>query len=165
MKHTPPPTEPIVVECDLPQPPALVWRALTERDLLAAWLLPNDLRPEVGARFSFEQADQHDADSIDCEVLAVEPARTLKWRQTEAGDADSGWQPVTSVVTIELTDHADGGTHLRLVHDEFAVVPATAAAKACANVTALDFRRKSSKPRMLAMRGGPDIVCQLRRAA
>src|SRR3981189_1443756 len=83
MKHTPPATEPIVFECDLPHSPALVWRALTDRDLLGAWLLPNDMRPEVGARFSFERPDQQPGYSIECEVLEVEPNRTLQWRQTE----------------------------------------------------------------------------------
>jgi uncharacterized protein YndB with AHSA1/START domain len=115
MKHTPPATEPIVFECDLPHSPALVWRALTDRDLLGAWLLPNDMRPEVSARFSFERADQQPGYSIECEVLEVEPNRTLQWRQTEAGDPESGWRSVTSVVTIELTDNAAGGTHLRVV--------------------------------------------------
>ena len=128
MKHIPSANEPIVVECDLPQSPELVWRALTERELLSAWLLPNDMRPEVGARFSFASPERPcGAESIDCEVLEVEPNRTLRWRQTEDGNADSGWHDVTSVVSIELTHTADGGTHLRLEHGDFAVVPAAAA--------------------------------------
>ena len=32
--------EDIVVECTLDAPPEKVWRALTEPDLVAAWLLP-----------------------------------------------------------------------------------------------------------------------------
>jgi uncharacterized protein YndB with AHSA1/START domain len=149
MKRTPPATEPIVFECDLAHSPELVWRALTERDLLGAWLLPNDIRPEVGARFSFKESDarpgsahpgsnSHPAsnpkpsDPVECEVLEVEPNRTLRWRQTEDLDGDSGWRSVSSVVTIELTENAVGGTRLRLVHDEFTIV---------------------------------DTVCQLRRAA
>jgi uncharacterized protein YndB with AHSA1/START domain len=157
MKQPPPATEPIVLECDLPQPPALVWRALTERDLLAAWLLPNNLRAEVGARFTFEQTDRQRDDCIDCEVLEVEPERTLRWRQTEAGDAGSGWQAVTSVVTIELTDNTGGGTHLRLVHDGFARAAATV----------IPFRRRATALHggVSSILTGPDIVCQLRRAA
>jgi uncharacterized protein YndB with AHSA1/START domain len=30
-----------------------VWRALTDSDLLARWLMPNDFRPVPGHRFSF----------------------------------------------------------------------------------------------------------------
>src|SRR5262249_46822766 len=112
MKRTPNTPEPIVVECDLPHEPALVWRALAERDLLAAWLLPNDLRPAAGAQFRFEHTDRHPGNRINCEVLEVEPNRVLRWRQTENGDADSGWQRVSSVVTIELAANAGGGTHL-----------------------------------------------------
>jgi uncharacterized protein YndB with AHSA1/START domain len=164
MKHTPPAAEPIVFECDLPHSPALVWRALTERELLGAWLLPNDMRPKVGARFSFEHAGQQPGSSIDCEVLEVEPNRILRWRQTEDGDSDSGWQPVTSVVTIELTDNAAGGTHLRLVHGQFALTSSAlneslTASKASATVTPLR-RPISTKARKLG-----EIVCQLRRAA
>jgi uncharacterized protein YndB with AHSA1/START domain len=164
MKHTPPATEPLVFECELPHAPALVWRALTEQDLLGAWLLPNDMRPEVGARFSFERADQQHRCFIDCEVLEVEPNRTLQWRQTEDGDPDSGWRSLTSVVTIELTDNAAGGTHLRLVHGEFTIASAAlneplTAPKASNTVTPLRSPG-STKARKLG-----DIVCQLRRAA
>jgi uncharacterized protein YndB with AHSA1/START domain len=164
MKHTPPATEPIVFECELPHSPALVWRALTEQDLLGAWLLPNDLRPEVGARFSFERADQQLGCFIDCEVLEVEPNRTLQWRQTEDGDPDSGWRSLTSVVTIELTDNAAGGTHLRLVHGEFTIASAVLneplpAPKASNTVTPL------RSPSSTKARKPGDIVCQLRRAA
>jgi uncharacterized protein YndB with AHSA1/START domain len=163
MKHTPPTTEPIVFECDLPHSPALVWRALTERDLLGAWLLPNDIRPEVGARFSFERADQRLGYCIDCEVIEVKPNRTLQWRQTEGGDPDSRWS-VTSVVTIELTDNAAGGTHLRLVHAEFTIASAAlneplTAPKASNTVTPL------RSPSPTKARNPGDIVCQLRRAA
>jgi uncharacterized protein YndB with AHSA1/START domain len=156
MKHPVSAAEPLVFEFDVPQAPALVWRALTERELLAAWLAPNDLCPEVGARFRFDRraeaepsgdagdlrgegcprddaggphsegSPRGDAggqrpDFIECQVLAVDPGKTLRWRQTEPGDADSGWRSVTSIVTVELTDNVDGGTHLRLVHGEFSV--------------------------------------------
>ena len=53
MKDTTATTESVVIECDLPDPPEKVWRALTEQDLLGAWLMPNDMRPEVGAQFQF----------------------------------------------------------------------------------------------------------------
>jgi uncharacterized protein YndB with AHSA1/START domain len=165
MKHPESPQEGIVLECELPQAPGLVWRALTERNLLAAWLLPNDLRPEVGTRFSFEQT-KFERGAIDCEVLAVEPDRILQWRQTEPGDAASGWQPVTSVVTIELTDGHGGGTHFRLIHDNFAVASPTASA----TVTVLNARTRSAKGPVMALArtavgSAAGIVCQLRRAA
>jgi len=163
MKNTPPATEPIVFECDLPHSSALVWRALTERDLLGAWLLPNDIRPEVGARFSFQTDGSQPGDPVECEVLEVEPNRTLRWRQTQDVEADSGWS-VSSVVTIELTDNAAGGTHLRLVHDEFTIAVAATAQRitvprASATVTPLRSHRAGKVSSLAAS------VCQLRRAA
>ncbi|TIT26619.1 MAG: ATPase, partial [Mesorhizobium sp.] len=34
-------TDSIEFECELPDPPEKVWRALTVPDLLAAWMMPN----------------------------------------------------------------------------------------------------------------------------
>ena len=127
MKATPAATEPIVIECDLPHPPAQVWRALTEQDLLGAWLMPNNLRPEAGARFRFQpEGREASSSSIDCEVLDAEPQRKLRWRQSEAAPSGSVGRSIDSVVTVELTVRPDGGTHLRLVHDAFTVVSSKA---------------------------------------
>jgi uncharacterized protein YndB with AHSA1/START domain len=109
----------VVLECDLPEPRDKVWRALTEKELLAAWLLPNDIRPEVGTKFQLEP-------STECEVLEAEPGRTLRWRQREPADAASSRQYVESVVSFELADLPGGGTHLRVVHDGFKAVTCTA---------------------------------------
>ena len=64
---------------------------------------------------------------------------------------------MTSVVTIELTDGTAGGTHLRLVHDEFATV--------AARVIPLKRRSRALQSGVSSMLSGPDIVCQLRKAA
>jgi uncharacterized protein YndB with AHSA1/START domain len=168
MKETPAATEPIVVECDLPHPPAQVWRALTEQDLLGAWLMPNDLRPEAGARFSFQPAGREaGSGTIDCEVLEAEPPRTLRWRQSEAAPDGSGSHSIDSVVTVELTGRSDGGTHLRLVHDAFRVVSSTvqrhsAAPRACATVIPLKFGRAG---RRYQLENTAHLLVPLRRAA
>jgi uncharacterized protein YndB with AHSA1/START domain len=149
MKETPAATEPIVVECDLPHPPAQVWRALTEQDLLGAWLMPNDLRPEAGTRFSFQpESGEAGSQSIDCEVLEAEPHRTLRWRQSEAAPAGSAGHSIDSIVTVELTGRPDGGTHLRLVHDAFTVVAIKTRRlepRACATVIPLKFGRPGAR--------------------
>jgi uncharacterized protein YndB with AHSA1/START domain len=151
MKETPAATEPIVVECDLPHPPAQVWRALTERDLLGAWLLPNDLSPEAGARFRFQPEGREASSGMDCEVLEAEPHRILRWRQSEAAPSGSAGHSIDSVVTVELTVKPDGGTHLRLVHDAFTVVSSKAQRRslvpqACASIIPFKFggSRRSS---------------------
>ena len=91
----------VITECDLPETPEKVWKALTDPALLAAWL------PEVVAS----------------EVLAAEPNRLLcyRWRPGD-GDQDAVGRPVDSVVTFELTGTDTGGTHLRVDHRVLAAV-------------------------------------------
>jgi uncharacterized protein YndB with AHSA1/START domain len=120
----------IAFECELPEPPEKVWRALTVPELLAAWMMPNDINPEIGSRFAFAGPDT----PIECEILDAEPGRLLRysWRErAEPGDAarhgplDS---PLDSIVTFTLDRTVSGGTHLRIVHDGFArtAMPAVA---------------------------------------
>src|SRR5579859_2064931 len=100
----------IVVECELPEPPQKVWKALTVPELLAQWLMPNDIRPEKGAQFSLAAAaEQSPAGRIDCEVLEVNPHRLLKlsWR---ADSSDEELESLDSVVTFELFPTITGGT-------------------------------------------------------
>jgi uncharacterized protein YndB with AHSA1/START domain len=165
MKHTPHETEPVVIECDLPDPPEKVWRALTEANLLAAWLMPNDLRPAVGAQFRLRpQSEEGDSAPIECEVLEAEPARVLRWQQSER-DEQSGTS-VHSIVTFELSGMPNGGTHLRLVHDGFARstedTAKPVATRACAQVIELQPRRLRAQS---ARRQKLPVLCSLRRAA
>ena len=118
----------IEFECELPDPPEKVWRALTVPDLLAAWMMPNDITPEIGSRFAFARPDA----PIECEILDAEPERLLRyaWRERAApGDAPD---TLDSVVTFTLDRTVSGGTHLRIVHDGFAraATPAVAMAGA-----------------------------------
>jgi len=95
-------------ECELEAPPEKVWRALTVPEFLAAWLMPNTLREtKSGEQFAFDGQKQGLA-KIECEVLAAEPERLLRYRWVEPGSA-------ASVVTFELRPHGDG-TWLRVVH-------------------------------------------------
>ena len=108
-------TKSIVVEYLLPGPPAKVWRALTEPELLGSWLMANDIVPEVGRAFTFRSKPMGDWDgTVHCEVLAVEPLRLLKY--TWKGGGKSG---LDSTVTWTLSPGENGGTKLRLDHDGF----------------------------------------------
>jgi uncharacterized protein YndB with AHSA1/START domain len=97
----------------LPHPIDKVWRALTESELLAAWLMPNDFKPTRGHHFMFltDAAPKSGFDGrIHCTVLRIEPPRLLaiSWRS-------SG---LDSTVTWRL--QAEGqGTRLFLTHDGF----------------------------------------------
>src|SRR5688572_30556396 len=99
MKRSSEPCDAVEMECDLPHPPEKVWRALTDNDLLGAWLLPNDLRPEVGAHFSLQSSNAH---PVQCEIVEVVPQRRLCWRQRERPDGFVDEQWIDSVVTVEL---------------------------------------------------------------
>jgi uncharacterized protein YndB with AHSA1/START domain len=109
-----------VAEYDLPYPPEKVWRALTEPELLASWLMPNDIQPVVGHHFRFQAPPVPGWDGVVyCEVLAVEPLRRLSYSWCGGSDAlEKYGHRLDTVVTWTLTPTA-GSTHLRLDHDGF----------------------------------------------
>lgn len=123
----------LAFECDLDAAPETVWRALTEQELLAQWLMPGDMRAEIGAQFSFRRerrAANDDAapagaqvdETIDCEVLEADPPHRLSysWREGPAGAGG-----LDSTVTFVLNRRAGGGTRLVIVHDGFAALPSS----------------------------------------
>ena len=119
----------VVTECDLPEAPEKVWKALTKPELLARWL------PEAN----------------DCEMLAAEPNRLLRyrWRAGEE-DRDESGRELDSVVTFELTHMPSGGTHLRVEHRLLVAAPvislfrARTEPTACASRTALFALRRAA---------------------
>ncbi|TGP26582.1 MULTISPECIES: SRPBCC domain-containing protein [unclassified Mesorhizobium] len=119
-KHPVAAAAPLSFECELPVPPEKVWRALTEPELLAAWMMPNDMKPETGKRFAFAGPDA----PIDCEVLEAEPGKLLRysWRERPTGEDADHLPAFDSVVTFTLARTASGGTHLSIVHDGFVPV-------------------------------------------
>jgi len=106
-------TEDLVLDYDLDEAPEKVWRALTQPHLVAAWLGPNDIAPNVGHGFTVEAAPDK---AVDCEVLEAEPERKLSYRWRES---DEKGALVDSTVTFEVTPTPLGGSHLRLVHSGF----------------------------------------------
>jgi uncharacterized protein YndB with AHSA1/START domain len=106
-------TRSVVVERDLPHPPGRIWRALTEPHLIAEWLMQNDFAPAVGHRFEL-RGDWGGV--LDCEVLAVEPDRTLSYSWNHAHD-DPAFS-LESVVTFTLVP-TETGTRLRVEQKGF----------------------------------------------
>lgn len=91
-------------EVRYPHPPERVWRALTTREALAVWLMPNDFTPEVGHRFNFRTDPAPGFDGIvHCEVLELDAPRRMVW-SWRGGNVDT-------TVTFELEPVA-GGTRL-----------------------------------------------------
>jgi uncharacterized protein YndB with AHSA1/START domain len=112
----------IIVEKVLPCSAEKIWQALTTQDVIAKWLMPNDFVPEVGHRFNFRTRPIGDWDGVvHCEVLACDPPRLLRY--SWKGGSDSGVSKTSRLdtdVTWTLTP-VDGGTHVRIVHDGFAL--------------------------------------------
>jgi uncharacterized protein YndB with AHSA1/START domain len=109
-------TKSISLEYDLPHPPAKVWRVLTDPELVAKWLLPNDLRAVVGHGFTFRVEPSQWWDGIvSSEVLEVELHKRLVY--TWRGGPKS--LQIDTVVTWTLTPTASGGTRLALEHSGF----------------------------------------------
>lgn len=161
------PPDSLVFECDFEEPPEKVWRALTEPQLLEAWLA-DDPRPETAGHDAAPQpplpapavgpdrldntdrrADRKASQpgSSDFEVVTAEPHRLVRyrWRDREGGVKDSDDQEVHSVVTVELAPGPAGGTHLRLTHGEFRIVTATTPVMG-ARVTPITSARRGKAP-------------------
>ena len=73
MNETSTETLSVVVEREVPFPPEKIWRALTQPHLIEEWLMKNDFKPVVGHSFNLRA----DWGVVDCQVLAVEPNKTL----------------------------------------------------------------------------------------
>ena len=88
----------VVVEREFAFPPEKLWRALTQPHLIEEWLMKNDFKPAVGHRFNL-RGDWGGV--LDCEVLAIEPNKSLSYTWNFAND-DAAYN-LTSVVTFTLT--------------------------------------------------------------
>jgi uncharacterized protein YndB with AHSA1/START domain len=106
-------TRSVVVEREFPYPPEKLWRALTQPHLIEEWLMKNDFSPAVGHRFNL-RGDWGGV--LDCEVLAIEPHKTLSYTWDHA-HADAAFN-LTSVVTFTLTPTRTG-TQLRMEQSGF----------------------------------------------
>jgi uncharacterized protein YndB with AHSA1/START domain len=99
-------TRSVIVEREFPFPPEKIWRALTQPHLIEEWLMKNDFKPVLGHRFNLRNNPQPNVDIvIDCQVLAVEPHKTLSYTWEALG--------LEGVVTFTLTATSTG-THLRM---------------------------------------------------
>jgi len=103
----------VVIEREIPFPPEKLWRALTQPHLIEEWLMKNDFHPAVGHRFKL-RGDWGGV--LDCEVIAIEPNKTLSYTWNFAHD-DAAYN-LNSMVTFTLTPTSTG-THLRMEQSGF----------------------------------------------
>ena len=72
-------TRSVVVEREIPHPPAKIWRALTQPHLIAEWLMKNDFQPVVGRGPEPGQHEDPDVSKLGC-LLGIRFRKCLgKW--------------------------------------------------------------------------------------
>ncbi len=98
-------------EATYPHPPERVWRALTDRQALAAWLMENDFEPRLGQRFTFRTRPVPGFDGlVHCQVTELDPPRRLAYT----------WKADKLDTTVRfLLEPVAGGTRLVLEHCGF----------------------------------------------
>ena len=98
-------------EATYPHPPERVWRALTERAALAAWLMENDFEPRLGHRFTFRTRPVPGFDGVvHCRVTEWDPPRRLAYT----------WKADKLDTTVRFVlEPVAGGTRLVLEHCGF----------------------------------------------
>jgi uncharacterized protein YndB with AHSA1/START domain len=103
----------VAIERDFAHPPHKLWRALTQPHLIREWLMDNDFAPEVGHHFKLRGEW---GGVLDCEVLLIEPERSLSYTWDFASDDPA--YALKSVVTFTLTP-TETGARLRMEQSGF----------------------------------------------
>ena len=111
-KTAPSQIETIEFEFELAHAPEKVWRALTDPELLAEWLLPViGFKLETGAEFTYKTQPYPGWDgTVSCRMLEIEAGRKLRYTWTVPF--------LETVVTFTLTP-TPSGTRLSLVQTGF----------------------------------------------
>ncbi|MBW4542607.1 MAG: SRPBCC domain-containing protein [Myxacorys chilensis ATA2-1-KO14] len=110
----------VVLNVFYPHPPEQVWKALTDRRALSAWMMDNDFEACLGHKFRFQGYSFSGQEiAIDCEVLEIEPPKHLVYSWKEQLTSEP------SRVTWTLTP-VEGGTQIQLRHRSraLAIIPA-----------------------------------------
>lgn len=101
------------------QSPNEVWQYLTQPELIALWLMPNDFEPVLGHEFQFrtKPIPSLDLDGIMlCKVLEMVPFQKLTY-SWKAGPGNGVFK-LDTVVEWTLEKH-ENGTRLSLKHSGF----------------------------------------------
>ncbi|MFD7436528.1 SRPBCC domain-containing protein [Streptomyces sp. NPDC059861] len=109
----------IRVDQFFPHPPAKVWRALTDPELLAQWQMPGseNFHLEVGHRYRMTSVPRPNTDFsgvVEVSVLGYDVERMLRVRWADADRADGADWTITWMLEQE-----GRGTRLFLVHEGF----------------------------------------------
>ncbi|UYN99825.1 MAG: SRPBCC domain-containing protein [Devosia sp.] len=103
----------VTIEREFPYPAAKLWRALTQKHLVAEWLMNNDFALETGHEFKLRGEW---GGVLDCKVLSFEEERSLSYSWDFPND--DPLYALKSTVTFTLTP-SGSGTHLRVDQSGF----------------------------------------------
>lgn len=111
-------TTPFTIERTFNAPANLVWKAITQKELMKEWYIDlKEFKPEVGFVFEFTSGPDPERQYVHrCEIIEVIPEKKLKHT----------WEYVTykgiSYVTFELFPEGNT-TKLRLTHEGLETFP------------------------------------------
>ncbi len=102
-----------------PVPPEVVWNYLTDPELLAQWLMPNDFKPVVGHKFQFGTKPRYALGfdgRVYCEVLEIEVCKKLVYSWKGGLSKEN---PLLDTLVVWTLRPSGEGTLLRLEHKGF----------------------------------------------
>ncbi len=114
-------TAEIVVDETFPHSPGVIWKTLTDGELIARWLMrPIGFEAAPGSRFMYQTTPAGQWDGVIlCRVLEAVPNERLVYSWKSGHESNEGYgAPLETVVTWTLSAVA-GGTRVRLVHSGF----------------------------------------------
>jgi len=118
-------TPTVHLERKLGAPPARVFRAWLEPDLVQRWMAPGEFgvgRVEIDARAGghfrvWHTASGHDVGGFESEILELVPDEKLVFRWGFVGPERADGPVYDSRLTVSLRESSEGGTVLTLVHE------------------------------------------------
>jgi uncharacterized protein YndB with AHSA1/START domain len=132
------------------QPPERVWRALTDREELAQWLMANDFEAHLGHKFRFTDKPRPGFDgTVRCEVIEIEEPRRLAYRWVSGN--------LHTIVRFSLEPAPGGGTRLILEHSGFT----GAGGMMISALLAWNRRLRESLPRIVGEDSNAAVECNL----
>ena len=146
----------VLLEVFYPHSPKQVWKALTDRRALSAWMMDNNFEARLGHQFQFQSRSLLGQKlTIYCEILEIEAPKRLvySWKESLASQS--------SRVTWILTP-VEGGTQVRLHHSSKLVTSVFGARIFLANRAnraPIDYH---SIPSIPAMRPSQSIFCTVK---
>jgi len=116
-----PATQSIVVDEVFPHAPEILWRTLTNGELIGRWMMPpTGFAPVEGTRFTFQTTPAGAWDGlIRCQVLEVVPNTRFSYSWSGGHEGNEGYGSRLDTIVTWFLSQVENGTRLRLVHSGF----------------------------------------------